>query len=178
MFFTNGQNLEINDLTLFTDGYAVTKWRNKTSTGANGSDPGGTFVDTDFPLFRLGDVYLMYAEAVMRGGTGGSQAQALTYVNTLRDRAYGNTAGATAGRITAVQLTTDFMLDERGREMYWEGSRRTDLIRFGKYTSPNYLWPWKGGTKTGQGIDAKYNLFPLPSADLVANPSLTQNPGY
>ncbi|MBF9238497.1 RagB/SusD family nutrient uptake outer membrane protein [Hymenobacter sp. BT683] len=178
MFFTNGQNLEIADLTLFTDGYGVTKWRNKTSTGADGSDPGGTFVDTDFPLLRLGDVYLMYAEAVLRGGTGGSQTQALTYVNALRDRAYGNTGGTTAGRITAAELTTDFLLEERGRELYWEATRRTDLVRFGKFTSGSYLWPWKGGVANGQGIDAKFNLFPLPSADLVANPTLAQNPGY
>jgi len=178
MFFTPGRNLEINDLTAFTDGYSVTKWKNKTSTGADGSDPQHIFVDTDFPLFRLGEVYLMYAEAVLRGGQGGTPAQALAYVNALRDRAYGNTGGSTDGRITAADLTTGFILDERSRELYWEGTRRTDLVRFGKFTSAGYLWPWKGGVKAGQGIDAKYNLFPLPSTDIVANPSLTQNPGY
>lgn len=179
MFFTNGQSLEINDLTIFTEGYGVTKWRNKTSTGANGSDPQQIFVDTDFPLFRLGDVYLIYAEAVLRGGTGGSQTQALAYVNALRDRAYGNTGGSTDGRITATQLTApSFILDERARELYWEASRRTDLVRFGQFTSASYLWPWKGGVRAGQGIDAKFNLYPLPSTDIVANPTLVQNPGY
>ena len=179
MFFTVGQNLETTDLTQFTEGYATTKWKNVTSTGAAGSDPTGTFVDTDFPLFRLADVYLMYAEAVLRGGSGGSQAQALLYVNALRNRAYGNTGTATVGNITAADLTApDFLLAERGRELYWEGSRRTDLVRFGKFTSGTYLWPWKGGVQAGQGVSTNLNLFPIPSTDIVANPTLTQNPGY
>ena len=175
MFFRVGQTMEINDLTDFTNGYAVTKWKNVTSTGAAGSDPQGTFVDTDFPLFRLGEVYLMYAEAVLRGGTGGTPAQALAYVNALRDRAYGNPSG----RIAAADLAApNFLLDERGRELYWEGSRRTDLVRFGRFTSAAYLWPWKGGVAAGKGVSDNLNLYPLPSTDIVANPSLTQNPGY
>jgi hypothetical protein len=179
LFFTQGQNLEINDLTVFTDGYGVTKWRNKTSTGANGHDPQQIFVDTDFPLLRLADVYLMYAEAVLRGGAGGSPTQALAYVNQLRDRAYGNTAGVSDGHVTTAELSApDFILEERARELYWEGSRRTDLIRFGKFTDAGYLWPWKGGTRNGQGVAATRNLYPLPSTDLVANPTLVQNPGY
>jgi len=179
MFFTQGQNLEINDLTLFTDGYGITKWKNKTSTGANGTDPQQIFVDTDFPLFRLADVYLMYAEAVLRGGAGGSETQALTYINALRDRAYGNSGGSTDGRITTAELTApNFLLDERARELYWEASRRTDLVRFGRFTSASYLWPWKGGVRNGQSVDAKFNLYPLPSTDIVANPTLTQNTGY
>jgi hypothetical protein len=175
MFFQVGQSLEIKDLTQFTDGYAVTKWKNVTSTGQAGSDPQGTFVDTDFPLFRLGDVYLMYAEAVLRGGQGGNQTQALTYVNALRDRAYGNQSG----RVTAANLTApNFILDERGRELYWEGSRRTDLVRFGRFTTAAYLWPWKGGVAAGQAVSDNLNIFPLPSTDIVANPTLKQNPGY
>ncbi|MBG8555651.1 RagB/SusD family nutrient uptake outer membrane protein [Hymenobacter guriensis] len=180
MFFTIGQNLEINDLTVFTDGYGVTKWSNKKSTGENGTDPTLTFVDTDFPVLRLADVYLMYAEAVLRGGQGGTQAQALTYINDLRDRAFGNKfSGGTAGRITLAELTApNFILDERGRELYWEGTRRTDLIRFGRFTSGSYLWPWKGGLKEGKGVSDNLNLYPIPSTDIVANPTLRQNPGY
>ena len=183
MFFTAGQSVEINDLTVFAEGYGVTKWRNKTSTGANGNDPQQIFVDTDFTLLRLADVQLMYAEAVLRGGTGGTPAQALSYVNALRDRAYGNSGGATDGRITLAELTApDFILDERGRELYWEGTRRTDLIRFGKFTS-GYNWPFKGyaggtDTKAGHDIAVTRSLYPLPSTDLVANPTLVQNPGY
>jgi hypothetical protein len=175
MFFQTGQNLEINDLTQFTDGYAVTKWKNVTSTGAAGNDPQGTFVDTDFPLLRLGDVYLMYAEAVLRGGQGGTQELALGYVNALRDRAYGNQTG----RLTAADLTApDFILKERGRELYWEGTRRTDLVRFGHFTTVSYLWPWKGGVAAGKAVSPNLNLYPIPSTDIVANPTLTQNTGY
>ncbi len=89
MFYTNGQNLEIDNVTTFTDGYPLVKFKNITSAGKQGSDASGDFVDTDFPMFRLADAYLMYAEAVLRGG-GGSNAQALTYVNQLRTRAYGD----------------------------------------------------------------------------------------
>ncbi|OGX90882.1 RagB/SusD family nutrient uptake outer membrane protein [Hymenobacter coccineus] len=179
MFFTVGHTLEIKDLTASNNGYATTKWKNVTSTGKPGSDPQGNFVDTDFPLFRLGDVYLMYAEAVQRGGQGGTPAQALAYVNTLRDRAYNNTGSGTAGRVTAADVASpDFILAERGRELYWEGTRRTDLIRFGKFTTSSYLWPWKGGVSAGQGVSPNLNVFPIPSADIVANPTLTQNTGY
>ena len=116
----------------------------------------------------------MYAEAVLRGGSGGDKTTAVGYINQLRERAYGNTNG----NITAADLTLNFILDERGRELYWEGHRRTDLIRFGQFTSATYLWPWKGGVETGTGVDAHYNLFPIPNTDRTANPNLGQNPGY
>ncbi len=172
MFFTDGQKLEINDVGKFTDGYAITKFKNITSTGAPGSDL--TFPDTDFPLFRLADVYLMYAEAVVRGGQGGDMATAVNYINKLRERAYGNNSGD----ITANDLTLDFILNERARELYWEAQRRTDLIRFGKFTGGSYLWPWKGGVKDGTATDSHYNLYPIPASDITANPGLKQNPGY
>jgi len=172
MFFTDGQSLEINDVGKFTDGYAATKFKNITSTGVPGSDL--TFPDTDFPLFRLADVYLMYAEAVVRGGSGGDMSTALGYVNLLRERAYGDNSGD----ITSGDLTLDFLLDERARELYWEAQRRTDLIRFNEFTQGTYLWPWKGGVKEGSAIDSHYNLYPIPSADITANPNLKQNPGY
>jgi hypothetical protein len=173
MFFTEGQSLDINDIGLFTDGYAITKFKNVDRNGNAGSDL--TFPDTDFPMFRLADVYLMYAEAVLRGGTGGDEGTALQYVNLVRERAYG---GSTDGDISASDLTLDFILDERARELYWEGHRRTDLVRFNKLTGNSYLWPWKGNLKEGRGTDAKYNLFPIPDSDLGANPNLVQNPGY
>ncbi len=173
MFFTNGQTLEVDDLFEFTKGYSVTKWSNLTSTGANGSAK--DFVDTDFPVFRLGDAYLMYAEAVLRGGGGGSATTALQYVNDLRARAYQDDV---KGDIGSGDLNLDFILDERARELYWECQRRTDLVRFGKFTGSSYIWAWKGGTKDGTGTDAKYNLFPLASSDVAANLNLKQNTGY
>jgi len=124
-------------------------------------------------LFRLGDAYLIYAEAQLRGG-GGSKAQALTYVNALRTRAYGDASG----NITDAELTLPFILDERGRELLWEGHRRTDLIRFGQFTGGTYIWAWKGGTAAGGSTAAHLDLYPLPANELVANPNLRQNTGY
>jgi len=170
MFFTDGQSLEINNIEDFTNGWAVTKWKNIKRNGTSGSDL--TYVDTDFPMFRLADVYLMYAEAVLRGATNGSLSDALNYVNEVRTRAYG---GETSGNITASKLTLDFMLDERARELYWEGHRRTDLIRFGQFTDGSYVWPWKGKVPDGTKTSPHLNLFPIPSSDLGANPNLKQN---
>jgi starch-binding outer membrane protein, SusD/RagB family len=174
MFWTNGQNLEINDIAQFTEGWAIGKYSNLTSTGAPAPHAHPDFVDTDYPLFRLADVYLMYAEGVLRGATTGDATTALGYVNALRQRAYGNTSG----NITAGQLTLDFILDERSRELYWEGHRRTDLIRYGKFTGGAYLWPWKGKVAAGTATESFRDLFPIPSNDRGANPTLEQNPGY
>ncbi|NTD97604.1 RagB/SusD family nutrient uptake outer membrane protein [Agrobacterium tumefaciens] len=176
-FYMSGQNLEVNDLYTSTDGYSSTKYRNKTRSGgpAPHQDVAKDFSDIDFPLFRLGEIYLTYAESVLRGGTGGSLSTALGYVNQLRTRAYN---GSTAGNISSSALTTDFILDERGRELWYEAFRRTDLVRFGKFTSANYLWAWKGGTKNGTAVNSRFSLFPLPPTDLSANPNLRQNPGY
>jgi starch-binding outer membrane protein, SusD/RagB family len=123
-------------------------------------------------MFRLADVQLMYAEAVLRGGTGGTQAQALKYVNDLRQRAYKTTRPA----LTSIAL--DDILNERGRELFWESSRRTDLIRFKKFTTGSMLWQWKGGIKAGVAVSDNLNLFPIPAADVIANPNLKQNTGY
>jgi hypothetical protein len=149
VFHSNGQTLEIDNLSTFTEGYAIVKFKNVSSTGVAGSDASGNHADTDFPMFRLADVYLMYAEAVLRGGTGGTAGQALQYVNQLRERAYNNTSG----NLTAEQLTLDFILDERARELKWEAHRRTDLIRFGRFTSgdlPVALEGWREG-RPGRG---------------------------
>ena len=166
-----GSNIEMNDLTVYTDGLAVTKFSNITSTGTIPASPNGVYSSTDFPLFRLAEMYLIYAEAVKRGGTG-TEGQAVTYLNLLRTRAYGNANG----NITSYTLND--VLDERGRELYWEGFRRSDLIRYGRFTGDNYLWPWKGGAKAGKGVETFRVLYPLPSTDIIANPNLVQNAGY
>ncbi|RYY35132.1 MAG: RagB/SusD family nutrient uptake outer membrane protein [Sphingobacteriaceae bacterium] len=170
----SGNKKEVEDLTLFTDGFAVTKFKNITKSGATAPSIGGVYCSMDMPLFRLAEQYLIYIEAVERGGSGGSEGQALTYFNALRARAYGNTFG----NISAGNLTLDMIIDERGRELYWEGFRRTDLVRFGRYTSGSYLWPYKGGVIGGRGMEDFRNIFPIPSADVIANPNLVQNPGY
>ena len=165
MFYTNGQTLDIDEFTTFENGYAVTKFSNLTSTGVKGKN--AQFADTDFPLFRLADAQLMYAEAVTRGGTGESTL-ALNLVNDLRKR-------ANAALLSTLSLNE--LLNERGRELFWEGHRRTDLIRFGKFTT-GYNWAWKGGVKEGKDAEAFRTLFPLASGDIIANPTLVQNKGY
>lgn len=168
MFYTDGQSQYLDaGVDNQASGYLMTKYRNLLDDGtiapnyADGSS-------IDFPLFRLAEVYLMYAEAVVRGGEGGSTTDALRYVNTLRERAY----GSTDGDITATDLTKDFILDERAREMYMECTRRTDLVRYNKFTTADYLWQWKGGEKDGKAVNAKYNYYPIPQTELTANPNL------
>ena len=120
--------MDIDDIAQFSNGYAVAKWRNVKSTGEQGSHP--VFVDTDFPMFRLSDVYLMYAESVLRGG-GGSIASAVNYVNEIRSRAY----DGASGNVDQSSLTLDFILDERARELLWEG-HRLSLIHISEPTRP------------------------------------------
>jgi hypothetical protein len=251
MFYTSGQSLEINLIGTFTEGYAISKYRNivleeigipdsisftadsiffripnhtlvknnlikvesalpneingnytvgyvqknnpsifkvkanrklvpglatsygKVSKINKGVNPDQTFVDIDYPLFRLAEMYLIYAEGTLRGGSG-NIGTATGYINSLRNRAYGNSSG----NITDANLTLDFILDERARELYWEGHRRTDLIRYNQFAEGSYLWPWKGGVANGAAISDFRKLFPIPVSDLTANPKLKQNPGY
>ena len=170
LFYRDGQELEITNLGTFTQGYAYPKYKNVTSVGDVGSNNGtSAHVDIDFPMFRLADVYLMLAESAYRNG---DQGTALNYINMLRERAYGNSNN----NMSSINL--DDILDERSRELAWEGSRRTDLIRFGKFTSGDYVWPFKGGDVSGIGTSSHLELYPIPTSDLILNPNLTQNPGY
>lgn len=166
------QNLEIEKVSEFKDGYAVTKYRNRTKSGGFGKDPEKTFSDIDFPVFRLAEMYLIYMEAAARSNS--NVAQAVTYANLLRTRAY----GSTAGNIGTPNLTADFVLDERARELYWEGFRRSDLVRYSKFTDAAYLWPWKGGVKNGTGVDSYRRLYPIPTTEVGSNPNIKQNPNY
>jgi len=167
-FYASGQQVNVDTIGQFSNGIAAPKFTNKTSSGGNGAQSG--MVDTDFPIFRLADAYLIYAEAAVRTNT--NLPQALLYVNALRERAYGNTSGDYAA------LTVDTILAERGRELLFEAQRRTDLVRLGLFTSGAYLWAWKHGVKGGEALDAGRDLYPLPANVLVANPNLQQNPGY
>lgn len=175
-FHVAGQTLNIVTQTDFQYGFVPFKWRNVTAAGQAGSDV--TFPDTDFPMLRLADMYLTYAEASARSGNA---AAGLQYVNAVRNRAFHGQPGGTAGAVAATDLTANnyqFFLDERSRELQWEATRRTDLIRFGKFTGGTYLWPWKGGVANGTSVDDHYQLFPIPSSELSINSNLTQNPGY
>jgi starch-binding outer membrane protein, SusD/RagB family len=167
--YMDGQEDTIMDVGAFTQGIGITKWRNLNRDSTAGVEP-GTFVDIDFPMFRLADFYLMYAEAAVHSGS--NVATGVGYFNQVRERAVGNSSQNVSS------LTLDEILDERGRELYTEGHRRQDLIRFGKFTTGSYLWQFKGGEQFGTALDSKYNLYPLPGADLNANKNLVQNPGY
>jgi starch-binding outer membrane protein, SusD/RagB family len=168
-FFKDGQTLDIDQIGTFTNGYAVTKFINKKADGSPAQR--NDIPDIDFPMFRIADIYLMYAEATLRGGAGGDKAIALGYINKLKTR-------ANATPIIATDLTLDFILAERGRELFWECHRRTDLIRFDKFTGASKLWQWKGGVKNGTSTESFRNLMPIPSKAIQANPTLQQNPGY
>jgi hypothetical protein len=93
-------------------------------------------------------------------------------VNYIRERGYGNSS------FNVATLTLDDILDERAREMQWEATRRTDLIRFGYFAGADYVWPFKGGDVAGVSVDEFVNLYPIPTADIVLNRNLDQNPGY
>lgn len=117
------------------------------------------FQNNDMPIFRLADVYLLKAEALLR--TGGSTAEAVSLVNKVRVRSKAPVVSS---------ITLDGILEERGRELAWEGWRRNDLIRFGKYQGK---WGFKSGNE-----GAYRDIFPIPATELVLNSNLKQNPGY
>jgi hypothetical protein len=106
----------------------------------------------------------------------GDDAAAAADINVIRERAFGNTSR----NINAAGVTDQVLLDERGREFYFEGHRRTDLIRFGKFTTGDYHWQWKGGAREGVATSSHLNLFPLPGDEVSTNPNYNgqNNPGY
>ena len=152
-----------------TSGYLVGKFSNLDQMGNPGSHVSLTHSDTDFPMFRLADVYLMLAEASLQNGDAGT---ALTYMNYIRERAYQGSS------YNFSSVTLNDVLEERSKELYWECTRRTDLIRYNKFTGSDLLWSFKGGATDGSSVDNRFNLYPLPTYDIVNNPNLVQNSGY
>ncbi|WP_461637192.1 RagB/SusD family nutrient uptake outer membrane protein [Labilibaculum euxinus] len=152
-------------------GVGVYKFTAKNHDGTQADNYSPTFASTDFPVFRLADAYLMRAEALFKSGNAGD---ALTDINEIRRRAYGDNSGD----ISLADLDADFILDERAREFYYEGQRRTDLVRFGKFTGGAYNWQWKGGTFNGTSTSSHLNIFPIPGDEISANPNIKQNDGY
>ncbi|MDR1763175.1 MAG: RagB/SusD family nutrient uptake outer membrane protein [Dysgonamonadaceae bacterium] len=175
-FLLVGETPELgSDPTDWHNGLQPYKYRNITSASTVGNPVYGSnaeqdYADVDFPLFRLAEQYLIYAEAVVRGGSG-SKADAVGYVNQLRAR-------AGVANVSEANMTANFLLDERARELYWECFRRTDLIRYGFFTGSSYLWEWKGGIQEGRGVDSHFNIYPIPASDINANTNLKQNSGY
>lgn len=170
LFVTDGHTLEIDDPSKFEQGYGVAKFINFTTNGGTTSD--ATFPDMNVFFFRAAEAYLTFAEANMRANGGAATEEALAAINALRTRA--NTY-----KFRMNNLTLDKVLDEWGREFYFEGRRRIDLIRFNRFGgNVDYRWAWKGGVKNGQNFESYRNIFAIPTTDKVANPNIQQNPGY
>ncbi len=174
IFYTDGQKKDIADIGTFTDGYAFPKFTNLDESHGTTGGKQGNFSNADFPIFRLADVYLMLAECQVVGGATVSinGHDGVWFFNQIRDRAYNDNIHD-LGSLTATNI-----LDERARELAWECHRRSDLVRFGKLTTSDYVWAWKGGSKDGSAVDSHFNLFPIPSSDINSNSNLTQNTGY
>lgn len=175
LFWLDGHNYIMTDYREWTDGYPSTKFRNSDFSGTSSPT---SFSGTDFPLYRLADAYLMYAELAARGATGSDLNTALGYLNDVRERSNADPISLSDWGNWSSDQKLQFILDERGRELNLEGHRRTDLIRFNQFTGGTYIWPWKGNTAEGTAIPDFYNLFPVPEQARGANPNLTQNPGY
>lgn len=171
MFYIKGRSESMEDaLYVFLNGWSCLKFNNIPHDMDNDSflatAASKAYAVIDFPMIRLGEIYLIYAEACMNLG------QANTAMPKLRE------LSERAGVQAPTSITTDFLLEERARELMWEGHRRTDLIRYGKFTSSSFLWTYKGGSFSGQGFDDYMKIFAIPASELAANPELHQNPGY
>ena len=167
-FYIKGRTESMQDnLNTFLNGWSCIKFNN-VPHDTDAVDFAATaatknFSDIDWPLIRLGEIHLIYAEACMHAG-GDASAQ----IKALADR---------AGVAAPATIDADFLMAERARELMWEAHRRTDLIRYGKWIS-GYNWTYKGGNFGGQDLPSHFNLFPVPSTELATNLELQQNPGY
>lgn len=127
----------------------------------------------DYAAIRLAEVYLMAAEAILQGG-GGSQAEALQYVNWIRQRAYADPAGDTSHYWSSLSMSD--LQNERCRELYQENVRRTDLIRWNLWTT-GYTWEWKGNVQNGTNLPEYTKLYPIPTRVMTAS-TFEQTTGY
>uniref|UniRef100_UPI0025E45579 starch-binding outer membrane lipoprotein SusD n=1 Tax=Prevotella sp. TaxID=59823 RepID=UPI0025E45579 len=147
------------------NGASFVKWTNLHADGT--AQHHQNFSDTDFPMFRLAEIYLTRAEAKYR--LNGSQ-DGLADILEVQDRAN--------RQIKASSVDEQTLIDEWCREFYLEGRRRSDLVRFGLFTGSKYLWSFKGGSENGQGIPTKFDIYPIPGDEMKNNPNMTQNPKY
>ena len=169
LFWGIDRTLDITTYSTFKEGYSVAKFTGYKTDGSANAD--ATFSDGDWFFFRVAEAYLAYAEALTRkAGSTQLPAEALSAVNKVRARANASQKES---------MTLDELCDEWSREFYFEGRRRTDLIRFGRFGgNNNYNWQWKGGVKAGRNFDAYKNVFAIPASELNSNTSLVQNDGY
>ena len=169
LFETEGRHLNVENESDFKYGYATAKFTNFKCDGSKGSDI--TFADAQLMYMRAAEAYLTYAEAVTRlAGSGAAPADAVDAINKVRERAHATKKAS---------YSLNDILDEWSREFYFEGRRRVDLIRFGKFgVTTDYKWQWKGGAYAGRDFEAYRNVFAIPNDDILANHNLKQNEGY
>ena len=178
LFYIKGRKESMNNGNLysFKNGWTCWKFNNIPSTVENQKDyieqsKTKSYSDIDFPLIRLAEIYLIYAEACMHLE---QKSLAVPYLQELAKR-----AGLDEDDVTPGLITQDWLVKERARELYWEGHRRTDLIRYGLYHSDKMLWPYKGTDAfKGQKFSQHMNVFAIPPTELAANSALYQNYGY
>ena len=175
LFCSEGHTLDVEKVTEFTNGYGVAKWTNFRSD--NGATKDTQFPDTDFFLFRLAEAYLTYAEATMTSHdkNGKTTKEGTELINKIRSRAHTTTRNSDTDA-----YSFDDLCDEWAREFYYEGRRRVDLIRFGKFggNDVEYKWQWKGGAYNGTTFSADLNIYAIPSNEIATNSNLKQNDGY
>jgi len=181
IFYTQGQKLVIEEEDKKGQGLIYMKYNNLHADGTPGHHAGGQFVDTDFPVLRLAEAYLISAEADARINGGNCSSEGIERIKALRARANVKTGnlydGKSADALSAVSLEDIFK--EWSREFGYEAMRRPVLIRWNRYAGQSdYVWEWMGGTKAGSPIDKRFNLFPIPADDLNANSNLKPTEGY
>ena len=167
-FYIKGRTESMeNNLNTFLNGWSCIKFNNvphdMDAVEFAGTAATKNFSDIDWPLIRLGEIHLIYAEACMHAG-----GSAATQLAALAER---------AGVAAPATVDAEWLFAERARELMWEAHRRTDLIRYGKWIS-GYNWTYKGGNFKGQDLPEYFNVFPVPSTELATNLDLVQNPGY
>lgn len=170
-FWGEGRTYEIENITKSAEGYGVCKFLNYNSDNSTNTDP--SFADMDWPFMRAAEAYLNYAEADARLNGGKTSQEGTRILNKLRERANAST------RAESSSYSLNEICDEWAREFYFEGMRRTTLIRFGLFGgNTGYNWDWKGGEQAGKDFEAYKNLYPIPLTQLQSNTNLKQNPGY
>lgn len=166
IFWGVGHTVDLENNTAFSQGIATAKWNNFYSNGDASHD---TYdLDTDYFLFRVAEAYLNAAEAAyhLNGAAAAKQ-----YLDPIRERANATPMNS---------YTAEDILAERGRELYCEGLRRPDLIRFNQYggSQATYIWDYKGGYPNGGSFEKYRNLYPIPTSEIQANTNLIQIDGY
>ena len=147
------------------NGASFVKWTNFHADGT--AQHHQNFSDTDFPLFRLAEIYLTRAEAKYRLDRSQDGLADIQYVQERANR-----------QIQASSVDEQTLIDEWCREFFMEGRRRSDLVRFGLFTGSKYLWNFKGGVPNGSGIESHFDIYPIPGNETKNNPNMTQNPKY